>query len=84
MNEGMNCRNAMEICNEIRIKRWEMMDFAQIHGMSHNHTIQISEELDKLINEYLILQHHTPREMRVETKGLVVILQEPFYNDYFL
>ena len=80
----MNCRNAVEICIEIRIKRWEMIEIAQIHGMSHDHTIRISEELDKLINEYLILQHHTPLEMRVETQDMVVIVQEPFYNDYFL
>lgn len=77
----MNGRNVMEICSEIRIKRWEMIEFAQLHGMCHDQTLHISEQLDKLINEYLILQHHSHSEMKVKKEDMVVIVQKPFYND---
>ena len=51
MNVVMNSRCATEICSEIRMKRWEMMELAKMYGLGHEYTLRQSEQLDKLINE---------------------------------
>ncbi|MCK2013247.1 aspartyl-phosphate phosphatase Spo0E family protein [Peribacillus muralis] len=79
----MNSRSAMKICSEIRMKRWEMMELAKMYGIGHEFTLRQSEQLDKLINEYLILQHHPSVEVRNQREDMVVIVQEPF-NDVAL
>ena len=76
----MNSRCAMEICSEIRMKRWEMMELAKMYGIGHEYTLRQSEQLDKLINEYLILQHHSS-EVRNKREEMVVIVQQPFNED---
>ncbi|MCK1992692.1 aspartyl-phosphate phosphatase Spo0E family protein [Peribacillus muralis] len=73
----------MKICSEIRMKRWEMMELAKMYGIGHEFTLRQSEQLDKLINEYLILQHHPSVEVRNQREDMVVIVQEPF-NDVAL
>ncbi|KRF67942.1 hypothetical protein ASG99_00225 [Bacillus sp. Soil768D1] len=78
----MNSRSTTEICSEIRMKRWEMMELAKMYGMSHEYTLRQSEQLDKLINEYLILQHHTSVEVRNKREEMVVIVQKPFNDDF--
>lgn len=70
----------MEICSEIRMKRWEMMELAKMYGIGHEYTLRQSEQLDKLINEYLILQHHSS-EVRNKREEMVVIVQQPFNED---
>ncbi|MFD6440409.1 aspartyl-phosphate phosphatase Spo0E family protein [Peribacillus sp. NPDC060186] len=50
--------------------------------MSHEHTLRQSEQLDKLINEYLILQHHSSVEVRNKREEMVVIVQKPFNDDF--
>ncbi|CAH0264934.1 hypothetical protein SRABI134_03568 [Peribacillus sp. Bi134] len=70
----------MEICSEIRMKRWEMMELAKMYGLGHEYTLRQSEQLDKLINEYLILQHHSS-EVRNKREEMVVIVQQPFNDD---
>ncbi|MGE6378348.1 aspartyl-phosphate phosphatase Spo0E family protein [Peribacillus muralis] len=84
MNVVMNSRGAMEICSEIRMKRMEMMELAKAYGMGHEYTLRQSERLDKLINEYLILQHHSSVEVRNKRENMVVIVQEPFHDDVAL
>ncbi|WP_057912295.1 aspartyl-phosphate phosphatase Spo0E family protein [Peribacillus muralis] len=79
----MKSRSAMKICSEIRMKRWEMMELAKMYGIGHEFTLRQSEQLDKLINEYLILQHHPSVEVRNQREDMVVIVQEPF-NDVAL
>ncbi|MFS0762951.1 aspartyl-phosphate phosphatase Spo0E family protein [Peribacillus phoenicis] len=76
----MNSRCAMEICSEIRMKRWEMMELAKMYGLGHEYPLRQSEQLDKLINEYLILQHHSS-EVRNKREEMVVIVQQPFNDD---
>lgn len=44
---------------EIIIKRQKMIEMAQITGLNSKETIEISQELDKLLNEYqLILRNN--------------------------
>ncbi|WP_221413931.1 aspartyl-phosphate phosphatase Spo0E family protein [Peribacillus simplex] len=81
MNVVMNSRCATEICSEIRMKRWEMMELAKMYGLGHEYTLRQSEQLDKLINEYLILQHHSSVEVRNKREEMVVIVQQPFNDD---
>ncbi len=80
----MNSRGAMEICSEIRMKRWEMMELAKAYGLGHEYTLRQSEQLDILINEYLILQHHSSVEVRNKREDMVVIVQKPFSDDFAL
>ncbi|GAB6258980.1 hypothetical protein PSKAS_45030 [Peribacillus sp. N1] len=51
-----------------------------MYGLGHEYTLRQSEQLDKLINEYLILQHHSS-EVRNKREEMVVIVQQPFNDD---
>jgi len=37
---------------EIIIKRQKMIEMAQVNGMNSKETIELSQELDKLLNKY--------------------------------
>ncbi|GAA1377640.1 hypothetical protein GCM10009597_26110 [Peribacillus frigoritolerans] len=52
-----------------------------MYGLGHEYTLRQSEQLDKLINEYLILQHHSSVEVRNKRDEMVVIVQQPFNED---
>ncbi|WP_409299312.1 Spo0E family sporulation regulatory protein-aspartic acid phosphatase [Peribacillus sp. SCS-26] len=52
----MPLKNLQEV---IRIKRSELIITAEDYGLTHEQTIKSSQELDKLINEYLAF---TPME----------------------
>ncbi|MDQ7863741.1 hypothetical protein RCO48_29840 [Peribacillus frigoritolerans] len=39
MNVVMNSRCATEICSEIQMKRWEMMELAKMYGLGHEYTL---------------------------------------------
>lgn len=55
----MKLRSAIEVCTEIQNKRVEMMELAKRYGINNEETVRSSQELDVLINEYLIMQHHS-------------------------
>ncbi|USK61015.1 aspartyl-phosphate phosphatase Spo0E family protein [Peribacillus asahii] len=59
-------RSPREVSAEINIKRVEMMELARVYGMNGEPTVRSSQELDLLINEYLILQHHLAVKVKVK------------------
>jgi len=66
-------RSPREVSAEINIKRIEMMELARVYGMNGEPTVRSSQELDLLINEYLILQHHLAAKVKVNVKESLVI-----------
>ncbi|AZV42056.1 hypothetical protein BAOM_1446 [Peribacillus asahii] len=49
------------------------MELARVYGMNGEPTVRSSQELDLLINEYLILQHHLAVKVKVKVKESLVI-----------
>ena len=50
----MKVRNLRDITTDIDEKREEMIQTAQKYGYLHESTIKSSQDLDELINEYLL------------------------------
>ena len=71
-------RNILDVCTEIQIKRVEMMDLAKKFGINDDETVRSSQELDVLINEYLVMQKHSGIEVKKEDidNGIHVIQQQ--------
>lgn len=63
----MEFRNAMKVSSEIQLKRVELMHLAEMHGINGEETVRTSQELDILINEYLILQNHSENIKGIKT-----------------
>ena len=77
----MDAKSAVQIRSEIKDKRWEMMNTARLYGLNHDYTLQLSQQLDQLINEYLVLQHHSHIEVEEQRKEMVVVIPGAFYGD---
>lgn len=75
MNNRVKLRNILDVCSEIQIKRVEMMELARKFGINGDETVRSSQELDVLINEYLVIQKHSGIEVKKEDidKGFHVI-----------
>ena len=67
----------LDVCTEIHIKRVEMMELAQQFGINGEETVRSSQELDVLINEYLMMQQKSGIEVKKEDidNGFHVIQQ---------
>ena len=59
MNNRVKLRNILDVCTDIQIKRVEMMELAQKFGINGEETVRSSQELDVLINEYLVMQRYS-------------------------
>ena len=54
----MKRRTLEDINSEIQVIREQMFRTAREYGYSHERTVQKSQDLDKLINEYLAFNSH--------------------------
>ena len=54
----MKRRTLEDINSEIQVIREQMFRTASEYGYSHERTVQKSQDLDKLINEYLAFNSH--------------------------
>lgn len=77
MNNRVRLRNILDICTDIQIKRVEMVELAQKFGINGEETVRSSQELDVLINEYLMIQQKSGIEVKKEDidNGIHVIQQ---------
>lgn len=77
MNNRVKLRNILDVCTDIQIKRVEMMELAQKFGINGDETVRSSQELDVLINEYLVMQRYSGVEVKKEDidNGIHVIQQ---------
>lgn len=66
VNNRMKLRNIEDVCTEIQSKRVEMMELAEKFGINGDETVRSSQELDLLINEYLVMQKHSGIEVKKE------------------
>ncbi|WP_409305213.1 Spo0E family sporulation regulatory protein-aspartic acid phosphatase [Peribacillus sp. SCS-155] len=57
----MNVNHYSTLISTISIKRKEMITNAEEYGLTHKRTLNSSQELDKLINEYLHLKNNCGR-----------------------
>ncbi|MBM7693124.1 hypothetical protein JOC77_002563 [Peribacillus deserti] len=74
----MNSYTLQKMQNDIQLKRSEMIKSARENGLTHARTIENSQELDELINEYLSIEHTEKKEVRLSIQSMVVILPENF------
>lgn len=74
----MNLRSAIEVCKEIQNKRVEMMDLAKKYGINDEETVRSSQELDVLINEYLIIQQYSGVNVKGNIDYEVLAKRLPF------
>ena len=68
----MKVRNLRDITTDIDEKRDEMIRTAQKYGYLHESTIKSSQDLDELINEYLLYtcrQHNRKKAFFGMAKG---------------
>lgn len=56
----------------------EMLQLAEMYGMTDEHTIRSSQELDVLINEYSYVQDSPVFEAKVSVNNMIIIVQQPF------
>ncbi len=77
MNNRVKLRNILDVCTDIQIKRVEMMELAQKFGINGEETVRSSQELDVLINEYLVMQRYSGVVVKKEDidNGIHVIQQ---------
>ena len=77
MNNRVKLRNILDVCTDIQIKRVEMMELAQRFGINGEETVRSSQELDVLINEYLVMQRYSGVVVKKEDidNGIHVIQQ---------
>ena len=80
----MDAKSTVQICSEIQDKRCEMINTASLYGLNHDHTLRLSQQLDQLINEYLVLQHQPHREVIEKRNDMVVVIPKAFYGDFAL
>ncbi|PLT28962.1 aspartyl-phosphate phosphatase Spo0E family protein [Peribacillus deserti] len=76
----MNSYTLQKMQNDIQLKRSEMMKSARENGLTHELTIENSQELDELINEYLSMEHIEKKEVRLSIQNMVVIIPQCFSN----
>lgn len=53
----MDRKRIAEVYSQIQIKRFEMIETAEMYGLTDEHTIRTSQELDQLMNEYHYLNY---------------------------
>ncbi|RFU69933.1 aspartyl-phosphate phosphatase Spo0E family protein [Bacillus sp. V59.32b] len=53
----MEGKRIAEVYSEIQIKRFEMIEIAEMYGLTDDNTIRTSQELDQLMNEYHYLKY---------------------------
>ena len=77
MNNRVKLRSILDVCTDIQIKRVEMMELAQKFGINGEETVRSSQELDVLINEYLVMQRYSGVVVKKEDidNGIHVIQQ---------
>ncbi|MBA9025070.1 MULTISPECIES: aspartyl-phosphate phosphatase Spo0E family protein [Bacillaceae] len=70
--------SAVKMFNEIQEKRIEMLQLAEMYGMTDELTIRSSQELDVLINEYSYVQKNHVFEEKFNVNNMIMIVQQPF------
>ncbi|KMY49265.1 aspartyl-phosphate phosphatase Spo0E family protein [Peribacillus loiseleuriae] len=70
--------SSVKMFNQIQEKRMEMLQLAEMYGMTDELTIRSSQELDVLINEYSIVQDSPVFESKLKVNNMIIIVQQPF------
>lgn len=76
------CKTKQKIMEEIQRKRELMIDCAQRHGFTNELTIQCSQELDILINEYQRTFQNSQQEqtLKIPRKKMMLIWPKTLLN----
>lgn len=70
-----------EMVMRIKQKREEMIQSANRYGYTNENTIHYSQELDKLINEYLQKSKvNRSHEVKMVLNQMTMVLQKPFHG----
>lgn len=83
----MKSCNVSVISSQIQNKRFEMLHFAELYGLTNQLTLRSSQELDQLMNQYHAMYQYS-KEVRRLVNEMIVIAQPPFarnieHEDYF-